>query len=180
MQPDKAEPAAREDWGATVAKIAGAVARLDPGAAAALRRDPGAGTGAPAFWKICADCGLTGGTERENRWAAFVQCVALITPKGDRANRESAHQASANLGAALRGEGETPAYSEARLMRLLGTRWDDRPAAALRLARWLAAKDVSRVDLRPLAAYLIFNTDSAGRQIAREYYSARRKQDSAA
>ena len=108
--------------------------------------------------------------EETARWASLVHLVAVLSGTGGR----MAHAASRPLGSALLDAG----YSEARLMKLLGARGAALPMQVARLARFLAAKGVVPVDLRPLADLILFadrdvaRAEAARLAIARNYFTA--------
>ena len=155
-----------------VPELARAIAALEPGPAAALRRGPQNGAGAAAFWKLLASYGpdyeLDG--DREEGWGTLAQAIAILTPKGrnrDDAPREPAHDPRTAMGTALYDAG----VSELRLARLLTVPKPMRRTLVVRLCRRLAAADQRRFDLRTLANFIWYGQD-AGRRIARDYYRA--------
>ena len=81
------------------------------------------------------------------RWATVVQLVALLA--GTQGAR--AHDPGRSAGRAIRGAD----YSEARMMRLLASRGAGLRGGVVRLARFLAAKRVGALDLRPLAELVL-------------------------
>lgn len=155
-----------------VAELARAIAALEPGPAAALRRGPQNGAGAAAFWKLLARYGpgYELDRDREEGWGTLVQAIAILTPKGrnrDNAPKEPAHDPRRAMGAALHDAG----VSELRLARMLTASQRLRRTLVLRLCRRLAAADERRFDLRTLANFIWYGHD-AGRRIARDYYRA--------
>ena len=161
-----------------IPKIARAIARLDPGSAAALRRGPRNGTGAAAFWKLLAEYDPGGAASNELGWAALIQAIAILTPKGRDAEKRPAHDYSLSMGQVLFDAG----FSELRLARLLAAAPDLRLELAVRVCRRLAAKKPSRFNLVTLGYFVLFGGDSTNRRIARDYYRAeaaarRRSQD---
>ena len=168
----------REDWptgtdGAlnrrgpaeVIPKIAGEIARLDAGPAAALRRGPREGAGAAAFWKLLAAHNPVGS---ESGWAALIQAIAILTPKGRHSEKRPAHDYSISLGKALYDAG----VSELRLARLLGTMADLRPKLAVRICRRLATTESNRFNLVTLGDFVLFGHEEIDRRIARDYYRA--------
>lgn len=153
--------------GERIARIAERIAHLDPGSTAALRRGPRAGAGAAAFWQIMASHAPEGLGRNEAGWAAVLQAIAILTPKGTDADRQSAHTPAVPMGAALRDASVT----ELRLAALLNTRAAKRAEHAVRLCRRLARTEQRRFDLRTLARLILYGTDDTARRIAREYYS---------
>ena len=153
--------------GERIARIAERIAHLDPGSTAALRRGPRAGAGAAAFWQIMASHAPEGLGRNEAGWAAVLQAIAILTPKGADADRQSAHTPAVPMGAALRDASVT----ELRLAALLNARAAKRAEHAVRLCRRLARTEQRRFDLRTLARFILYGTDDTARRIAREYYS---------
>ena len=154
--------------GQRVARIAETVLHLNPASAAALRRGPLAGAGAAAYWKILAQLDVRVGPANESAWAALVQAIAVLTPKGKRPDRQSAHNPTIPLGAAL----YTAEISELRLARLLNTPRTLRAEASVRMCRRLASAGQDRFDIRDLYGVLLNERDWPLRKIARDYYRA--------
>ena len=151
-------------------RLAAYIANLDPGSAAALRRGPLAGAGTAAFWKLAAEHASSGADRDERGWAALLQAIAILTPKGRETDRTPAHDPKVPMGAALYGA----EVSELRLARLLGAPRGMRRGLALRLCRRLAATEHKRFDLRTLEELILFD-DCTSRRIARDYYRAEAK-----
>ena len=82
-------------------RLAGYISRLDPGPAASLRRDPLAGSGSAAFWDLIAKNDIAAGGKFLERWATVAQAIAILTPKGRKAKKRSAHDATTPMGEAL-------------------------------------------------------------------------------
>ena len=144
-------------------KLATEILHLDPGSAAALRRGPLNGAGAAAFWRLLARHDLPG-TER---WAALVQAIAILTPKGREPTRLSAHNDALSLGEAL----QKARVSDLRLARLLGAPPSLLPELAVRTCRRLAATEFNRFDLVTLGQFLLSRDNAhATRRIAHDYY----------
>ena len=154
-----------------VSTLAWAIARLDPGSAAALRRGPLTGAGAAAFWKLTAEHAPRGARNNEAGWAALLQAIAILTPKGAEANRRPAYEPTIRMGAALCDAG----VSELRLARLLSAPKEMRRDLAVRLCRRLSATEYDRFDLRTLARLILVGDDKTNRRIARDYYRAQAK-----
>lgn len=154
--------------GQRVARMAKTILHLDPASAAALRRGPLAGAGAAAYWKILAQLDIRTGPALEPAWAALVQAIAVLTPKGERPERQSAHNPAIPFGAAL----FAAEISELRLARLLNTPRSLRPEASVRICRRLASAGHNRFDLKDLYGLLLNERDWPLRKIAREYYRA--------
>ena len=148
-----------------IPRIAGEIARLEPGPAAALRRGPLNGAGAAAFWKLLAKHKPLG---PEVRWAVLIHAIAILTPKGRHPDKRSAHDYSLPMGKALYGGG----VSELRLARLLGATPDLRLELAVRTCRRLATTECNRFNLVTLGEFVLFGHEGIDRRIAREYYRA--------
>ena len=158
-----------ETGGARAApRFAAYIANLDPGSAAALRRGPLAGAGAAAFWRLAAEYASSGVARDEPGWAALVQAIAILTPKGRETDRTPAYDPKVPMGAALHEAG----ISELRLARLLGAPREMRRDLAVRLCRRLAATEHKRFDLRTLEKLILFDDDHTNHKIARDYYRA--------
>ena len=149
-----------------VSRLAWAVAKLDPGSAAALRRGPLAGAGAAAFWKLMAKHAPHRTANDEPRWAALLQAIAILTPKGAESDRKPAHEPNFSMGAAL----YDAEVSELRLARLLGAPKEMQRDLAVRLCRRLSTTEHGRFHLRTLASLILFGDDETNRRIARDYY----------
>lgn len=160
---------------ATVVRIAGRISQLAPGPAASLRRDPLGGAGSAAFWQLLAENDIRVPRAREEGWAAVIQAIAILTPKGrDRqAPQASAHDGSRPMGTALFEGG----ISHQRLSRLLSAAGQMRRELLLRTCRRLAAKEAVQFDLRTLARFVLYESESTDRWIARKYYTAAAKAD---
>ena len=98
--------------GQVVSRLAREISRLTPGPAAALRRGPLSGAGAAAFWQLMATHQPR--TNDEAGWAALIQGIAILTPKGTDPNKKSAHEYRFPMGSAL----SKAEFSELRLARL--------------------------------------------------------------
>ena len=149
-------------------RLAKHIARLDPGSAAALRRGPLAGAGTAAFWKLAAEYAPGGAARDEAGWAALIQAIAILTPKGRETDRRSAHDHTIPMGAALYKAG----VSELRLARLLDAPREMRRDLTVRLCRRLAATEHKRFHLRTLAKLILDGSEKTNRRIARDYYRA--------
>lgn len=178
------------NWpGATVADIGHALASLDPGPLAELRRmsfdtdHPGT----PMFWRLVNKYQLHG---KEKPWANIIQMMAILTDKGDPEGRLSPHAArnEANgwrgLGHALCdggdlawGAGESdprPMLSETRFARLLAAKGKTRGDLLRRAIRALAAKKPggAAVDCADIARLLLFSgAPRTTRKLADHYYA---------
>lgn len=158
-----------------VSRLAWAIARLDPGSAAALRRGPLAGAGAAAFWKLVAEHVAGRAGKDEEGWAALFQAIAILTPKGAEADRRPAHEPTIRMGAVLCDAN----VSELRLARLLGAPKETRRDLAVRLCRRLSGTEQSRFHLGTLASLILFGREETNRRIARDYYSRKQAKDRA-
>ena len=156
-----------EDLNGVIPKLASEIARLDSGPAAALRRGPLAGAGTAAFWKLTMQHAPSAARD-EAGWAALLQAIAILTPKGRDPNKKSAHERQVPMGSALYSAG----LSELRLAALLAATTDRRRESAARVCRRLAASEQSRFDLVTLARFILFGDESTDRRIARHYYRA--------
>ena len=151
----------------SVAEVAGAIAGLSPGPAAALRRGPLSGAGSAAFWKLMATH-TPGGISDEAGWGVLIQAIAILTPKGRRTDMRPAHDSSVPMGVALHSAG----VSEQRLARLLTAPKEMRRQLSIRTCRRLAAAEQRHFDLITLARFVLYGDDSTGRRIARDYFRA--------
>ena len=159
------------DFGGKIVRLAGGIARLEPGPAASLRRDPLAGSGSAAFWHLMATHGIHPRKRWLKRWAAVTQAIAILTPKGrgdSDSHKGSPHDGANPMGMALHQAGIT----EQRLARLLSARGGMRRDLVVRTCRRLASKETVRFDLRTLALFVLSEDESAARWIARHYYAA--------
>ena len=152
-------------------RLARVIANLDPGSAAALRRGPLAGAGAAAFWKLAAEYASSGAARDEAGWAALIQAIAILTPKGRETDRRSAHDHTIPMGAAL----YHADVSGLRLARLLGAPREMRRDLVLRLCRRLAATEHKRFNLHTLVKLILFDSENTNHRIARDYYRAEAK-----
>lgn len=153
--------------GQVVSRLAGEIARLTPGPAAALRRGPLSGAGAAAFWQLMATHQPK--TNDEAGWAALVQGIAILTPKGTDPNKKLAHEYRFPMGSVL----SKAEFSELRLARLLNAPKEIRRDLAVRLCRRLSRTEHNRFNLGTLARFILFADDETDRQIARDYYRAK-------
>ncbi len=157
----------RRDIVPVVLSIAGQISRLDPGSAAALRRDPLAGSGAAPFWDLLARNSIDETGEGFKRWAALIQAIAILTPKGRDADKSWAHDGAVPMGEALQQSG----ISELRLARLLAAKGEMRRDLMIRTCRRLAAGGPIRFDLRTLARFVLYEHESQDQLVARKYYT---------
>lgn len=166
------------DFGSTVWGIARDIADLDPGAAAALRRGPLEGSGAAAFWKLLATYEPEDAVQNELGWAALIQAIAILTPKGQ--GSRSAHGKTPMGERRRSAHGKTPMgealvkakVSDERLAHLLATKGDQRRETAVRLCRRLAATETPPFNLTTLGHFIVHGSEKTDRRIAREFYYA--------
>ena len=156
----------RKRFDTAVAGLAAAIARLDPGPAAQLRRGPLAETGAPAFWLLLSRFDLTALSRDLDGWAAMLQGMAILTPKGGERTKPSAHDPAMPAGCALAGA----KFSELRLARLLSAPGATRRDLALRACRMLA-RESARIDWRQMARLILFGDQATLRRVAADYYA---------
>lgn len=159
-----------ENLGDLIPRLATEIAHLDPGSAAAFRRGPLNGAGAAAFWKLLNRYSPDGD---ERKWAALVQAIAILTPKGRKRDKDSAHQGAPSMGRALL----EARVSELRLARLLAAPPYQRPEFVVRTCRRLAGTEVKRFNLVTLGQFVLSGDNTraaqrAARRIARDYYRA--------
>ena len=166
--PQAESPPKRRNLADVIPSIATEIAHLDPGSAAALRRGPRRGAGAAAFWKLLAKYNPVGAASKERAWAALIQAIALLTPRGRDPKRRPAHDYSLSMGRVLHEAG----ISELRLARLLEAAPDLRLDVAVRTCRRLATSESNRFNLVTLGHFLLFGDEETDRRIARDYYRA--------
>lgn len=167
--PQLERPGSNADLGLTIVRLAGDIGRLEPGPAASLRRGPLEGAGSAAFWQLMAKYETEHGGRALACWAAIVQAMAILTPKGRNADRRSAHDGRKPMGAALAEANIT----DLRLARLLSSRGQMRRDLLVRTCRRLAARELVQFNLRTLAKFILYEDDEEHAQwIARDYYRA--------
>lgn len=166
------------DFGSTVWMIARDVAHLDPGAAAALRRGPLAGAGAAAFWKLLATYDPEDAVQNELGWAALIQSIAILTPKGQgsrtgHGKTPVGERRRSAYGKTSMGEALVKAnVSEERLAHLLATKDEQRRETAVRLCRRLAAAEAPPFNLTTLGHFIVHGTEKTDRLVASQFYYA--------
>lgn len=187
MQPAKAPN--RQEYTETVFAIGIALADLDPGPLAELRRmlRKDGDYGAPYFWRLVSRHRLHG--PKQANWAHIIQMMAILTPKGRDESKPSPHTGRSKhngyrgFGTVLCDGGDPswgtaqgtdrPVLSEQRLARLLAARGDMRADLLERAVRMLAVKKPPGVsiDCTDIAALLLFPDDPAPvRRVASDYY----------
>lgn len=153
-----------------VPRMAQSIARLGPGPAAALRRGPAKGAGTAAYWQLVAPLendGLLRG--KNSAWETVIQAIAILTPRGQDPKKQSSHDQTVAMGAAL----FNARISELRLAHLLNAPPATRQRLVVRTCRRLASSEHSRFDLRTLARFVLYeNSDKPAQHIAKEYYRA--------
>ena len=157
-----------ESDGQIACRMAMHIAKLRPGAAAELRRGPLRSNGRYAFWRVLARYRPNRATERVEAWAALVQAIAVLTPRGHAQPKPAAHDPRRPLGAAL----ADAKLSEARLSQLLSTNGARQRHLALGACRRIAKATRSRVDVRTLCALILEGGEEVGDQIGAEYWRA--------
>jgi CRISPR system Cascade subunit CasB len=189
MQPEKETD--RPSLDQVVSKIGNALANLDPGPLAELRRMSLAGDapGAAYFWRLASRYDFGGG-DRLHTWARVVQLMAILTDKGASDGKQSPHEPSrkenhwrglghtfCDGGDQTWGNGQTsprPMLSEQRFARLLAAKGQARFELMERAIRALAAKKSPGVGVNcaDLARFLLDpDNPSHARKLARDYYA---------
>jgi CRISPR system Cascade subunit CasB len=132
----------------TVERLSTAILALEPGPLAELRRLEPAGPGNAAYWRLASQCGFL--DEKADVWMSMVRIMAILSSKGERQKQDKLHDRERGLGKALcdggdaawpgefKGAEPRPAYSEARLARLLAQPTVMRAKTLERIARMLA------------------------------------------
>lgn len=185
-QPTPSPPAERSGLDATIAALAADIARLDPGPLAQLRRGALHGAGAPAFWMLLARHRLTAVRTSLDDWAAVMQGMAVMTPRGNDRQKASPHHPGNPLGRMLatggdpewgRGREARAEFSELRLARLLEAGGPARRDLALRACRMLG-RHGTRIDWAEMARLILFadRSGQVARRVARSYYDALERQ----
>jgi CRISPR system Cascade subunit CasB len=150
-----------------IPRLAVALAQLDPGELARLRRMDVDGPGEATFWALAAQFDLPGDRAL---WLLPVKLMALLTAKGDpRAGKRPAHEGKRALGTALADAG----FSETRLLRLMERAPEARADAMERTVRFLAARGSGEgVNCREV--FWLLHSDAPGplRQLADRYFRA--------
>ena len=153
-----------------IASIASSIAHLGSGPLAALRRGPLEGAGCAAFWQIMASHRIEATDRGLKVWAAIVQAIAILTPRGRAEGKLSAHNPGIKLGSALCEAG----ISDLRLARLLSSKGAMRQELMIRQCRRLAASGNVRFDMFNLARFLLFErSDRPAQKIAESYYRSK-------
>jgi len=147
----------------TISTLSSSVSKSGPGTLAALRRGPLEDQGVAAFWKLVAPLDLN--PVKENDWAAIVQCIAILVPKGD--IRVDPHQPQTGMGTML----YSAHISELRLTALLSAPREERRTLLPRICRRLASQaEYSQFNLTDLAYLVISNKQEFAWKVAKDYY----------
>ncbi|MCA1951554.1 MAG: hypothetical protein LDL25_01880 [Hyphomicrobiales bacterium] len=149
-----------------ICKLARAIAQLEPGPLARLRRMRPDGPGTAEFWKLVLDNEL----RADSAGLRFVVLLALLTPKGA-PGAKRLHDAEIPFGRAL----AAAKYPEARLLRFLATPFEARPDALESMVRWLAAKRHDGVNCLDLANLLWVDDVEHERRLAHFYFAELKK-----
>ncbi len=165
------------DLRSMIGKLSTAMAKLDTGDLADLRRADCEGSGPAAFWRLAAACGFLD-DNRSEAWMRIVKIMAILTPKGARV--KPIHDPKKKIGSVLCDGGnpgwrpsEPPLLSETRLMRFLAEPPGRRAVSLERIARMIVAKRTGEpnIDCTEIAGLLLFQDRSfAIKNIARDYY----------
>ncbi|MBF0185572.1 MAG: hypothetical protein HQM06_14465 [Magnetococcales bacterium] len=163
--------------GEAISRASAFLLRLDPGPLARLRRMAVNGPSETAFWQLAGKCGFLADFQ-EDKWLQLVKIMAILTPKGDPANRGRLHQSEYAFGTALCDgaqpgwSGEIPFFSERRLARFLTLPFARRGEALEGMARMLAANRTPNSGINCLdIACLLFSDDvKHTRKLASTYY----------
>lgn len=154
--------------------------KLEPGPLAELRRMD-ISAGAAGFWRLAAQHPATINNNLED-WMAIVRILAILTPKGDPAERKPLHDAKRRLGEVLCDGGDPswpnsdsprPVLSEQRLARLMATREKQRGVLLRRAVSAISRtrQPDSGINVADIA-WTLLNSDirRTGRLIAESYY----------
>ena len=151
---------------------AAALRQLSVGDLAELRRMPP--TGAPVFWLLAARHPDTIG--HGCLWVTIIRVLAILTPRGNPAQRPDLHQQKRPLGEVLCDGGDpgwsgaSPVFSQARLRHLIAAPQDQRARLLERAARMIGGRMVpgGGVNVTHIAAAVL--TRDPGKLLARPYY----------
>ena len=150
---------------------------LGPGDLAQCRRMDRK-TASPVFWRLAVQHPTTIGRPKwEQEWMEIVRVLAILTPKGDPANRPPLHDGRRMFGAVLCDGGDPnpewsgrPMVSEFRLEKLMAARGTQRAVLLKRAVLMLVRSRVpgSGVNVIDIAKVLLKPED--GRLLAEPYY----------
>lgn len=155
------------------AKAASTMLRqLSVGDLAELRRMTSEGS--PAFWRLAARHSDAIGSN--DAWVSIIRILAILTSRGDPAQRPELHNPKRRLGEVLCDGGNPgwggalPIFSEARLRHLIAAPRDQRARLLERTARMIRARMApgSGVNVTDIAATLLVR--DTGKLLARPYY----------
>lgn len=150
----------------SVFRLAVAIARLEPGPLAKLRRMRPDDPGTAEFWSLALEHGI----RTDGPGQRFVALLALLTPRGEPGGKRL-HDGGIPFGKAIAASG----YPETRLLRFLATPFEMRAEGLEAMVRWLAAKGHDGVNCVDLAALLWFDDTERKleheRRLARSYFS---------
>ena len=177
-------------WGDNATRIAWLMVQdgFPRGSLAELRRMHPDSIDSPTLMGLLAQEDLFGSPEVERKWALILHGIALMTPNSNDGDARTAHEGQMPVGRALYLGGEPSReqgfYSETRLKRLLNSRGRMTRTLLARAFRMLAAASVT-FSWREMANFILsdgFNEEAAEQhryRIAREYFQARRRSQSA-
>ena len=168
-------------------RLSQAMKKLGTGPLAELRRMAVDGPGTTDFWHLAGFCGFLEDQNRTDAWMRIVKIMAILTSRGEPADRLPLHNKSRSLGTVLCDGGhdpwpaKRPFLSETRLARFLAQHSEQRAEGLERQARALAARRDPQIGINcaDIAALLLYpdNESCHLRSLARTYY---RRLDSAA
>ena len=157
--------------------------RLEPGPLAELRRME-TSVGAAGFWRLAAQHPATIDNIDNSLedWMAIVRILAILTPKGDPAERKPLHDVKRRLGEVLCDGGDPgwpnsnsprPVLSERRFAQLIATRGKQRGVLLRRAVSAISRtrQPDSGVNVADIA-WTLLDSDSgrSGRRLAEPYY----------
>ena len=157
---------------------------LGAGPLAELRRMAVDGPGTTDFWHLAGLSGFLEDRQHTDSWMRIVKIMAILTPKGEPAERHFLHDERRSLGEVLCDGGHRdwptadaaarPFLSETRLARFLAQRPEQRTETLERQARALAAKRDPKIGINcvDIAALLLSSDRKPNhlRKLARKYY----------
>lgn len=166
------------DYKGAIAKLSDEMRTLSVGDLAELRRMSRRGAGCSSFWRLAVQSGISENLNKTESWMQIVKIMAILTPKGEQADRYTIHDSKKPFGRLLCDGGDPdwhgplPLLSETKLMRFLAER-NRRGDALERIARILATKRKSNdgVNCNTIAELILFpNGEITQREITRAYY----------
>ena len=154
---------------------------LAPGPLAELRRMD-ASAAAPVFWRLASRYPQTvGRDDKQAEWTSIIRILAILTERGDPAQRHPLHDSRRRFGAVLcdggdrdnwprDGEKPRPVFSEQRFAQLLASRGQQRAVLLERAARMLARNRVPGSGMNVVdIAWGVLKPDD-GSHLAEHYY----------